>query len=104
MDVSLFWQKCFEPRGIALETVVRIMRILSDILEVDLRRIRARDDFSKELSFFWDLDSLADLKIVHALAEEFKIPISDGEAEAMKTVRDIVFCVHGKITQPGNAS
>ena len=97
LDDAQLWEKCFRGRGVALDTVVRIRRILSDILEVDVVRIRPRDDFSKDLSFFLDLDSLADLKIVHALEEDFKITISDAEAEGMKTFRDIVLGVHAKI-------
>ena len=100
MDDAQLWERAFQPRGVALDTVMRIRRILSDILEVDLHRLRARDDFSKELSFFWDWDSLADLKIMHALEEEFKIRISDAEAEGMKCLRDIVVGVHAKISAP----
>ena len=36
-------------------------RILTEILEADLLRIRDTEDFSKELAFFWDFDSLADV-------------------------------------------
>jgi acyl carrier protein len=92
------WERCFSGQGVALDTVTRIMRILSDILEVDLFRIRPPDSFSHKLSFFWDFDSLADLKIMHALEEEFKIRISDAEAEGMKTFGDIVLGVHAKIS------
>lgn len=95
-DVQL-WERCFRPRGVAFDTVVRIRRILCDILEVDLFLIRARDELVEKLSFLWDLDSLADLKIVHALAEEFRITISDAEAEAMKSLLDMVLLVHAKI-------
>lgn len=95
-DLTL-WERCFKPRGVAFDTVTRVRRILCDILEVDLFLIRAKDSLSKELAFLWELDSLADLKIVHALEEEFNIAISDAEAEAMKTLLDIIMTVHGKI-------
>ena len=102
-DEAQLWEKCFRDHGVALDTVTRIRRILCDILEVDLFRIRARDSFSKELSFLWDLDSLADLKIVHALEEEFKITISNAEGEAMKTLSDMVLAVHAKVlTRPNS--
>lgn len=97
-DDTLMWERCFRAHGVAFDTVTRVRRILCDILEVDLSLIRARDPFAgKELSFLWDIDSLADLKIVHALEEEFKITISDAEAEAIKTLRDMVLQVHAKI-------
>jgi acyl carrier protein len=98
-DEAQLWEKCFRTDGIALDTVARVRRILCDVLEVDLFRIRAKDSFTKELSFLWDLDSLADLKIVHALEEEFNITISNAEAEAMKTLRDLVLGVHAKVLE-----
>ena len=98
LDDAEIWRRGLKGHGIALDTVMRIMRILSEVLEVNLCRIRARDDFSKELSFFWDIDSLADLKIMHALEVEFGVTISDGEAASMKTLRDIVLGVHRKIS------
>ena len=104
LDDAQLWETCFRAQGVALDTVTRIRRILSDILEVDLSRIRATDSFSKQLSFFWDIDSLADLKIVHALEEDFKITISNAEAEAMKTLRDIVLGVHAKVITPPPSS
>ena len=98
-DDPKIWERCFRAHGVTLDTVIRIRRILNDILEVDLSMIRARESlFTKELSFLWDLDSLADLKIMHALEVEFNITISDAEAEAMKSLRDIVLAVHAKIT------
>ena len=96
-DVKI-WERCFRPRGVTFDTVRRVRRILCDILEVDLSLIRAKDSLSKELAFLWELDSLADLKIVHSLEEEFKITISDAEAEAMKTLLDMITAVHGKIS------
>ena len=59
---------------------------------------RDTDDFSKELAFFWDIDSLADVEIVQALEQEFHVTITDAEAVAMKTLRDIVLGVHAKLT------
>ena len=101
LDEAQFWERGFKNRGVDFDTFRRVIQILGDILEVDLHRIRARDDFSKELSFFWDFDSLADLKIVYALEQEFRITISDAEAEAMKTLRDIIVGVHGKVIARG---
>ena len=98
-DDPTIWERCFRAHGVTLNTVISVRRILSDILEVDLFQIRARDSlYTKELSFLWDLDSLADLKIMHALEVEFNITISDAEAEALKSLRDIVLAVHAKIT------
>ena len=100
LDDLELWENYFRRLGVALDTVARVRRILSEILEADLLRIRDTDDFSKELAFFWDLDSFADVEIVQALEKEFHIRITDAEAAAMKTLRDIVLGVHLKtITQ-----
>ena len=100
LDDSQLWERYFKGDGVALDTVTRVQRILCEILEADLGRIRDTDDFSKELAFFWDLDSLADVEIVEALEQEFHITITDAEAEAMKTLRDIVHGVHAKLNTP----
>jgi acyl carrier protein len=94
------WELYFRQYGVASDTVARIRRILAEILQADLSRVRDTDDFSKELAFFWDFDSLADVQIVEALEEQFSITITDADAEAMKTLRDIVLGVHAKITKP----
>jgi len=99
LDDQQFWQHYFQPHGVAPETVAKIRRIFSEILEVDFCRIRDTDDFSKELAFFWDFDSLADVELVQALEDEFGITISDAEAREMKTLRAIVLIVHAKITK-----
>jgi acyl carrier protein len=100
LDDQALWPVYFQQYGVAPDTVARVRRILSQILQADLSRIRDTDDFSKELAFFWSLDSLADVEIVQALEKEFGIGIADAEAEAMKTLRDIVVGVHKKIMKP----
>ena len=100
LDDSQLWSGYFQQYGVAPDTVAKVRRILTEILQADLSRIRDADDFSKELAFFWSFDSLADVEIVQALEKGFDIIISDAEAEAMKTLRDIVLGVHAKITTP----
>ena len=62
-----------------------------------MSRLRAEDDFSKNLSFFWDFDSLADVEIVLAIQEHFRIEIPDSEAEQTHTVSELVQLVSGKV-------
>ena len=97
LDDAQLWESYFRHEGVALDTVARVRCILSEILDADLLRIRDSDDFSKELNFFWELDSLADVEIVQALEQEFHITITDAEAVAMHTLRDIVLGVHAKL-------
>jgi acyl carrier protein len=99
LDDQQFWQLYFQSHGVAPETVAKIRRNFSEILEVDFCRIRDTDDFTKELAFFWDFDSLADVQLVHSLEDEFGITVSDAEAKEMKTLRGIVLIVHAKITK-----
>lgn len=101
LDDRALWDRYFSEHGVAEGTVGRVRKVLSDVLQTDLTRIRDTDDFSKELAFFWDWDSLADVEAVQGLEAEFQITITDGEAEAMKTLRDIVLGVHEKIRGRG---
>jgi acyl carrier protein len=97
LDAHQLWVRYFRQYNVAPETVARIREIFSRMLEVDLSRIRDTDDFSKNLAFFWDFDSLVDVELVQELEAQFGITITDAEAEAMKTLKDIVLTVHAKI-------
>jgi acyl carrier protein len=99
LDDHQLWERYFRQYGVAPETVATIRQIFSQMLGVDFSRIRDTDDFSKELAFFWDFDSMADVELVITIEKRFGITITDAEAEAMKTLRDIVLTVHGKITK-----
>lgn len=101
LDDRALWERHFRQYGVAESTVARVRKVLSEVLETDLSRIRGTDDFSKELAFFWEWDSMADVKAVQGLESEFQIAITDAEAEAMKTFRDIVLGVHEKIEHRG---
>ena len=52
LDDRGLWEQYFHQHGVAPDTVAKVRRILSEILEADLSRIRDTDDFSKELAFF----------------------------------------------------
>ena len=92
-----FYERYFESQGVPLEVVVKIRELLEKHLEADLSRLSAEDDFSKNIQFFWDFDSLADVEIVMALEEEFDIKLTDADARKMCTVRDIVNEIRNKV-------
>jgi acyl carrier protein len=92
-----FYERHFRERGVAPEVVVGVRSILEEQLGADLSRLRDSDDFSKNLSFFWDFDSMADVEVVCALEERFNIKLSDQEAQGAKTVADIVQLVQAKL-------
>lgn len=97
LDDQSLWEKYFKQYGVEETTVSRVRKVLSGVLQTDLSRIHDSDDFSKELAFFWDWDSMADVEAVQALESEFGIAITDSEAEAMKTLKDIVLGIHEKL-------
>ena len=71
---------------------------LADILEIDPTSINEGDSFSDDL----DADSLALIELVEALEEEIgeRAPgfrIDDEDLEDLKTVRDAVDYVHGRL-------
>ena len=76
-----------------------VKKVLEAQLDTDLSRMVDSDDFSNNLSFFWDFDSMADVEVVCALEQEFKIKITDEEAENSQTVREIVELVWRKVKE-----
>jgi acyl carrier protein len=73
---------------------------LADILEIDPSGINEGDSFSDDL----DADSLALIELVEALEEELGersvgFRIDDEDLEDLKTVRDAVDYVHGRLGQ-----
>jgi len=92
-----FYDRYFLVLGVASEVVVGIRKILEEQLDADMSRLRAEDDFSKNLSFFWDFDSMADVEIVLAIEEHFQIKIADSEAQKTHTVSELVQLVSSKV-------
>ncbi len=73
---------------------------LADILEVEPSSIREGDSFSDDL----EADSLALIELVEGLEEELGertvgFRIDDEDLEDLKTVRDAVDYVHGRLGQ-----
>ncbi len=73
---------------------------LADILEIEPSTINEGDSFSDDL----DADSLALIELVEALEEELGersvgFRIDDEDLEDLKTVRDAVDYVHGRLGQ-----
>lgn len=63
LDERDFYERYFESKGVPFYVVQKIREILEDVLEADLSRLSAEDDFSKNLNFFWQEDSMADVEI-----------------------------------------
>lgn len=101
LSPEAFYERYFTGLGIAPEVVVGIRKILQEQLGADMSRLHAEDDFSKNLSFFWDFDSMADVELVLAIEEYFQIKITDPEAEKTQTVSELVHLVSNKVRSPG---
>ncbi|HEX9962133.1 MAG TPA: phosphopantetheine-binding protein [Pyrinomonadaceae bacterium] len=97
LDERDFYEKHFAAKGVPFFIVKKIREILEEVLDADLSRLSAEDDFSRNLSFFWEEDSLADVEILEKIEEEFEIKISDEEAASLRTVDEIVDSVWRKV-------
>lgn len=92
-----FYTTYFSTSGIDRDVVIKIKEIFHENIGADLSKLSAEDDFSKELKFIWDYDSMASVQIVIDLEKEFNIKITDAEASEMNTLRKVVEIVHAKI-------
>ncbi|HKZ02291.1 MAG TPA: phosphopantetheine-binding protein [Pyrinomonadaceae bacterium] len=99
MDERTFYERYFEARGVPFFVVSKVRKVLEDELNADLSRLAAEDDFKRNLSFFWQFESMADVEIVVRLEEEFEIKITDAEAGQTDTVEDLINLVWLKVRQ-----
>ena len=92
-----FYEKYFMEKGVPQIAVQGVREVLEEVLDVDLSRLTNKDDFSNNLKFFWDFDSMADVEIVIELEKKFGIEIEDREAAETSTIEEIVMLVWGKM-------
>ena len=92
-----FYAQYFRFLGVSPGVAIGVREALSEALDSDLSRIADEDDFSKNISFFYAMDSLADVNLVTALEEQFGIEISDVEWSKVGTVKEIVLMVDQKV-------
>ena len=97
LNERTFYERCFRNRGVTEDVVGRFRRVLEDELNADMSRLRAEDDFERNLSFFWEFDSMADVELIIRLEEEFGIKIKDTEAQQASSVADMVELVWSKL-------
>ncbi len=100
LTAKAFYDRYFLGQDIPPEVVSGIRKILEEQFDADISRLCAEDDFSKNLSFFWDYDSMAAVEIVLAIEERFQIKIKDPEAERTHTVSELVHLVSSKVGRP----
>jgi acyl carrier protein len=93
-----FYEAFFSSQGCSRDIVLGIREIMEKVLDADLSFLKDSDDFSKNLRFFWDFDSMANVELVQQIEQRFGIRISDQEAEATCTVRQLVDLVQAKVS------
>ncbi len=91
-----FYECYFLGLGIDPSVVFGVREILAEQLGADMSRLSAEDDFSRNLSFFWDFDSMVNVELVVAIEKHFQIVISDSELEKTCTVFDLIQLVAKK--------
>ena len=104
LSTNELFEHCFRDKGVPADIVNRVRSVLETELDVGLSRLREDDDFSKNLSFFWEYDSLAAVNILYGLEEEFRVTIADEEAARMVTPADIVTIVWAKVRSSGHTA
>jgi acyl carrier protein len=93
-----FYEKYYSDKGIPKYIIIDILKLLEAELETDLSRIMPDDDFSKNLRYLFEFDSMADVEIIESIENKFSLNISDTEAESIKTINDLVFFVNNRVT------
>jgi acyl carrier protein len=93
-----FYEKYYSDKGIPKYIIIDILKLLEAELETDLSRLMPDDDFSKNLRYLFEFDSMADVEIIESIENKFSLNISDTEAESIKTINDLVFFVNNRVT------
>lgn len=81
LDEREFYEKYFQEKNIPFFIIQKVRQILEEELDADLSQLSAKDDFSENLSFFWDTDSLAEVEIIEHIEEEFDIEFQQKDFE-----------------------
>jgi acyl carrier protein len=92
-----FYEEYYNDKGIPKYIILDILKLLEDELEADLSRLIPDDDFSKNLRYLFEFDSMADVEIIESIETKFSITISDTEAENIKTINDLVLFVKNRV-------
>lgn len=99
LDDETFYDRFFRDQGVSRDVAVGVRGVMQEVLGADLSKLIAADDFSKNLKFFWENDSLADVELISGLEKKFNVTFSDQEASKLNTVNDIVSHVDQKVKQ-----
>lgn len=106
LDERDFYEKYFQEKDIPFYVVRRVRKILEDILDADFSKLSAEDDFYKNLNFFWQDDSLAEVEMIEAFEEEFEIKFEQADFDRLESfsINDIVELIWRKIRKKNDLS
>lgn len=93
-----FHKKYYRDKGIPKYITLDILKLLEENLETSLTRLRPDDDFSKNLRYLFQFDSMVDVEIIESIESKFSVTISDSEALNIKTINDLVLFVSNKVS------
>lgn len=85
-----FYRRYYADSGVSPEVVLAIHRILEQELETALPYLQPQDSFAGNLRFLFEFDSMADVALVLVIEKHFQIQIDDQEAEATRTVAELI--------------
>ena len=98
LSEKAFFEQYFAAQGISEAVAVGVRQVLEQTFVADLSCLAAEDDFSQNIRYFFESDSMADVELIIALEEKFSIKISDSEAENIQTIRQLVMLVNEKVS------
>lgn len=78
-----------------METIEKVISILSEQLGMDEYEINGNSDFVNDLG----MDSLDTVEIIMAVEKAFNLTIQDNEVEGIRTVNDLVKKIEEKLAQ-----
>ena len=98
-----FYDKYYSEKGVSRNIVLETLKLLESELEADLSKLIPEDDFSANLRFLFEFDSMADVSLIEGIENTFSIKITDAEAESIKTINDLIFFIHNRQKAPNKA-
>lgn len=93
-----FFEQYFKAEGVSERVAIGVRQVLEETFEADLSQLSAEDDFSQNIRYFFESDSMANLDLLVAVEKRFSIKITDIEAENVSTIRQLVMLVHEKVS------
>jgi acyl carrier protein len=85
-----FIELFFKESKIKKDIIEKTRDILITHLGDEYSLMYPDDDWSKDFSIIWDLDSMADVELIIDIEKTFKIKIPDAEAQSATSFRKLV--------------